>query len=101
MKPLGRTANLVSELISNVLICGAAAVIFWRLWIGLADKMSYGETTYILSIPAWIGYALASLGAGLFVLVTLYAVWRSVSELAGGGQSPGAETTDGAAGPGR
>lgn len=91
LKPLGRMANLISELVSNLLISGAAAIVFWRLWIGLADKKAYGETTYILSIPAWLGYAAAAIGAAFFVAVSIYTVWRSIRELT----AAGGDTEDG------
>ena len=81
LAPLGRKPNLVADLVSNLLITAAAGVLFWRLWIGLVDKRSYGETTYILGIPAWCGYAAAAVGAALFVLVSAYTAWRSLREL--------------------
>lgn len=83
LAPLGRRVNLAADLISNVLITAAAAVIAWRLWIALLDKKSYGETTYILGIPLWYGYAAAFIGAALFVVVGAYTVWRSQRELRG------------------
>ncbi len=81
MTPLGRRPNLLADLVGNLLLTGAAGVVFWRLWLGLADKQRFGETSFILGIPLWIGYALAALGAGLFVLVSAYTVLRSLREL--------------------
>ena len=92
---LGRRARVISELVSNLLISAAAAILFWRLWIGLVDKRSYGETTYILGIPAWYGYAAAAVGAALFVVVSLYSFWRSCRELR---DPAGADGDDGSAG---
>ncbi len=84
LRPLGPRINRGAELISNLLITGAAGVIAWRLWLGLVDKGSTSETSYILGIPAWFGYAAACLGAMLFVLASAYTVWRSFHELRGG-----------------
>ena len=81
MAPLGRRANLTADLIGNGLLTAAAGVIFWRLWLGLLDRQTFGETSFILGIPIWIGYLLAALGAALFVVVSGYTVLRSLREL--------------------
>lgn len=81
MAPLGRRANLVADLIGNGLLTAAAGVIFWRLWLGLLDRQTFGETSFILGIPIWIGYVFAAVGAALFVIVSGYTVLRSLREL--------------------
>jgi TRAP-type C4-dicarboxylate transport system permease small subunit len=81
---LGPRANALADLISNLLLTAAAGVIAWRLWLGLLDKQRYGETSFILGIPLWIGYAAAALGAALFVLVSAYTAARSLRELRDG-----------------
>ena len=62
----------------------AAAVIVWRLWLGMLDKRLYGETTYILALPLWWGYAASVIGAAVFALVCAWTVWRSLREASGG-----------------
>lgn len=81
LAPLGPRANRTAELVGNLLLTAAAAVILWRLWLGMADKQRYGETSFILSIPLWMGYAAAAVGAALFVVVSAWTVWRSLREL--------------------
>lgn len=81
LKPFGVRTNVLAELVGNLLTTGAAAVIAWRMWLGLLDKQTYGETTYILGIPSWIGYAVAMAGAALFVAVALYTAWMSAAEM--------------------
>lgn len=71
-------------LIGNILLTLAAALITWRMAAGLGEKMRYGETTFILGMPVWYGYALGMIGAVLFIIVCLYTVWRSVNELMAG-----------------
>jgi TRAP-type C4-dicarboxylate transport system permease small subunit len=93
MAPLGARPNRIADLIANLLLTGVAALIFWRLLAGLADKQRFGETTFILGIPLWIGYAAASIGAALFVLVSAWTVWRSVRELRAGVSVGGSEAT--------
>lgn len=86
LRPFGARTNAVAELVGNLLTAGAAAVIAWRMWLGLLDKHTYGETTYILGIPAWIGYAVAMAGAALFVAVALYTAWTSLADARTGKQ---------------
>ena len=85
-------ANRIVDLIANGLLTGAAAVILWRLWLAMLDKRQYGETSYILGIPLWIGYAAAVLGAVLFVVVCAYTVFRSGRELRRGARHHGGES---------
>lgn len=89
MSPLGDRPNRFADLIGNLLLTGAAALIFWRLLAGLSDKRQYNETTFILGIPLWIGYAAAAVGAALFVLVSAYTILRSIREFRGSGRVPG------------
>ncbi|SIS58510.1 TRAP transporter small permease [Phaeovulum vinaykumarii] len=41
----------------------ALAMIAWRLGAGMLAQMDSGETTFLLRIPVWWGYALALAGA--------------------------------------
>ncbi|WP_456390891.1 TRAP transporter small permease [Profundibacter sp.] len=78
------------------LIALASGVLVWRFWLGLGEKIPYGsdifrsalsmgykpffvETTYELSVPIWIPYALAFIGAALFFVVSLFTMWRSLN----------------------
>ncbi len=70
--------------LGNVLLTVAALLIAWRMAAGLGEKIRYGETTFILGMPVWYGYALGMIGAALFVIVCLYTVWRSLNELLAG-----------------
>ena len=47
-------------------------------------KPFFAETTYELEIPVWIPYGLALIGAGLFVIVSIYTVWRSLNWVSAG-----------------
>lgn len=85
LAPLGRRPNAAVDAAANLLMAAAAAVIAWRLWLGMLDKHSYGETTFILQIPLWLGYAASMIGAVTFVLVSAWTVWRSLREATGAG----------------
>lgn len=85
------------EILGNVAIAAIAIVITWRLWMGMGervtwfsqetrDALGFGykpfsiETTFILGMPTWYGYALGVVGAALFAIVSVYTVWRDINE---------------------
>jgi len=72
--------------IGNILMTVIAVLIFWRLLLGMADKQTYNETTFILQFPVWWSYLAASFGSALFALVCAYTVWRSANEATGLGE---------------
>ena len=80
----GRRFNAAIDFLSDVLMAIAAMVIGWRLMQGMLDKKGYSETTFILQFPVWIAYAAAMIGATVFIVVSLYCVWRSGRALATG-----------------
>ena len=53
------------RLISDVLMLAVWLLLSWRLWAGLVDKYNNQETTFILQLPLWWGFALCMLGAVL------------------------------------
>ncbi|NSX54775.1 TRAP transporter small permease [Parasulfitobacter algicola] len=82
--------------LGDLLIAVAAVVILRQFWFGFGEKVPFGsdavrnalgmgykpffpETTYELEIPIWMLYGAALLGAVLFVIVSLYTVWRSLN----------------------
>ncbi len=67
--------------IGDMTIALIAFVIAWRLGLGLQDKYAYSETTFILRLPVWYGYAAGTAGAALFAVVSIYTVWRSLNGL--------------------
>lgn len=87
----GPRVNAGIDTLANLLMTLAAALIAWRLWLGLVDKRAYGETTFILQFPLWWGYAAALAGAVLFVIVCAFTIWRSLAEAAGGRVPPAKE----------
>ena len=77
---LGDRLDAWLEVIANLLMTAAAAFIAVRLYYGLLDKLSYGETSFILQLPLWWAYSACLPAATLFALVSAYTVWRSVNE---------------------
>jgi len=82
----GRRVNAAIDVVANLLMTGAAGIITWRLFLGMLDKRSYGETSFILQFPIWWGYAASLLGATVFTLVCAYSVLRSLRELRPAGE---------------
>jgi TRAP-type C4-dicarboxylate transport system permease small subunit len=74
----------VLGVIGNVAMCVVAVIVTWQLWLGFLDKLAYGETSMILRMPVWWGYAAGSVAAFVFVLTCAYTVWRSVNEAISG-----------------
>ena len=54
------------DLVHDVLFAGVAALLAWRLAIGLIQKFESGESTMLIRIPFWWSYSCAV--AGLIVL---------------------------------
>ena len=80
------------SLVGNGLLSIVAGLILWRLILGTIDKQGYHETTFILQFPLWWAYAGCVVGSALFVVVSLYSVWRSFNEMAGFGERLTTET---------
>ncbi|MCG6858001.1 MAG: TRAP transporter small permease [Salaquimonas sp.] len=76
--------NRLIDVVANFLMLAAAILIAWRHWLGTLDKISYGETTFILQFPLWWGYAAAMFGAVVFVLVAAFCLLRSLTEMSTG-----------------
>ena len=70
----------VLAMLGNIALSLVAGLVAWRLWFGMLDKFSYGETTMILGMELGYSYAAAVPGAVFFAVVCLYTVWRSLNE---------------------
>ncbi len=85
-------------LLGDLAISLIALVIVWRMWMGMGERATWfsqpvrdflgfgykpfsAETTFILGMPLWIGYAAAMLGAALFAVIAVFTVWRSLNDL--------------------
>jgi len=78
---LGARFNHKLSTLWNAIMTIVSGAIFWRLFVGMIAKSSYGETTMILQIPISWGY-----GAGLSVLwvlvvVSAYTTWHSLNQV--------------------
>ncbi|HPK31183.1 TRAP transporter small permease [Ottowia sp.] len=86
---LQRLLNALSQL----LMFGVWVLLTWRMAYGLQDYYENGETSFILHMPVWWGYALCMVAALLGCLVYLWALLESLGaakppeeiEFSGGG----------------
>jgi len=78
-----KPVNLLLDLAFNLGMLVVAAVGTWRLYLGMQDKLSFGETTLIAQIPVWQGYAASLLGAVGFIIVAVFCVLRSGRRIVG------------------
>jgi TRAP-type C4-dicarboxylate transport system permease small subunit len=70
-------ASALAEFIWDLAMLVAAVFIAWRLWAGLVDKQSNGESTFILRVPLWILYSAGLVGALVLVATAAYCALRS------------------------
>jgi TRAP-type mannitol/chloroaromatic compound transport system permease small subunit len=75
-------ATAWTALLGNVLMTLVTGLLFWRLVVGMFEKVANGETTFILQMPVWWMYLGCSVGLAAAVVVSAYTVWRSVNAIA-------------------
>ncbi len=77
---LPESVNRVLVMVWEVLFAIVLVVIAWRLYAGMAGKMRYGETTFMLQFPVWWAYG-ASFGAScVAALVGVYVAMVRIAE---------------------
>jgi TRAP-type C4-dicarboxylate transport system permease small subunit len=59
-------------------------IIAMQLWEGTQDKFNRGQTTFLLQVPIWWGYAASLVGAALAAVVSIYLALARIAELATG-----------------
>ncbi len=71
------------DVLFNAAMTFVAAVGTYRLYLGMQDKLSFGETTLIAQIPVWQGYAAGLVGAIGFVVVAAFCTLRALRRMSG------------------
>lgn len=75
--------NRLLELVFNLAMLAVASIGTWRMYLGMQDKMRFGEFTLTAQIPVWQGFALGLVGASGFILIAAFCVIRSLRRLVG------------------
>lgn len=80
---LPNAVNKGLDLVFNLAMLGVAVVGTWRLYLGMLDKIAFGEVTLIAQIPVWQGYAAGLAGGIGFVIIAAFCVLRALRRAAG------------------
>jgi len=88
----------VLAVLEDAVVAAAAALILWRLYLGFGEKFPFlpdawrdalamgfkpffPETTYEWQIPIWVPFGMAVVLCALFLVTSLYTVWRSLNRV--------------------
>lgn len=77
----GPKAMNATQLIGDIIIAFLFALLTWRHGVGLMDKFENGETTPLLLLPIWWGYAVAMVLMLANVLVCLFVVLSDIRDI--------------------
>ena len=77
----GPRVNAAIDFIGDMLLFGLAVLLAWRQFYGLLDKITYGETSFLLRFPLWWAYAASMTGLLAWVVVGLWCFLNSASIL--------------------
>ncbi|WP_068109372.1 TRAP transporter small permease [Tropicimonas marinistellae] len=87
-----RLLNRVLVTFWEVVLSAVILLITWRLFVGMEDKMNYGETTFLLQFPVWWAYGASFAAAVVASIVAIYcAVARVVEFFTGRSYMPYSE----------
>ncbi|MGC6412798.1 MAG: TRAP transporter small permease [Candidatus Puniceispirillaceae bacterium] len=71
----------IVALASQLAFLATAFLISRQLYLGLLDKLNWGETSFILQLPVWWGYAASLPATGLWVITALITVLQTALAL--------------------
>ncbi len=83
---LSTRKNRVIRSFWEVVLSAIILLITWRLYVGMMDKMAYGETTFLLQFPVWWSYAASLVAAVIASVVAIYCAAARVLNLLTGRQ---------------
>ena len=69
---LGPRANHAIAAFWSVVMALVILLITWRLFVGMQDKIRYGETTFLIQFPIWWAYAASFCAAIATSIVSVY-----------------------------
>jgi TRAP-type C4-dicarboxylate transport system permease small subunit len=81
---LNRFLVVFWEIVMSIII----VLITWRLFVGMQDKMRYGDTTFLLQFPIWWAYAASLAAASIAALVAVYRAIMHLNEFITGRDYP-------------
>ncbi|MGX9350066.1 TRAP transporter small permease [Shimia sp. W99] len=81
---MSRRVNKVLITFWDVILSAVIILITARLYEGMMNKMSYGETSFLLQFPVWWAYALSFSAAVVASITAIYCAIARVLELVTG-----------------
>ncbi|MGP6089642.1 TRAP transporter small permease [Antarctobacter jejuensis] len=69
------------SLLAAMIATGFAALLIWRMWLGLVDYRTYTEFTGILEIPIWYAFVPALISLVLLLLAALITLVEALDAL--------------------
>ena len=74
--------------LSHGMMSVIAFIITRQLYLGMMDKYQWGETTFILQLPAWWGYAAALPASALWLIASITAMMAVITRQASAREEP-------------
>ena len=74
--------------LSHGMMSVIALIITRQLYLGMMDKYQWGETTFILQLPAWWGYAAALPASALWLIASITAMMAVITRQASAREEP-------------
>jgi len=74
-------ADRVLTTVIDIVFAVVLVIIALQLWEGTQDKFNRGQTTFLLQVPIWWGYAASLIGAALAAVVSIYLALARIAEL--------------------
>lgn len=74
-------ADRVLTMVIDIVFAVVLVIIALQLWEGTQDKFNRGQTTFLLQVPIWWGYAASLFGAVLAAVVSVYLALARIAEL--------------------
>ncbi|WP_137157721.1 TRAP transporter small permease [Rhizobium sp. FKL33] len=81
VQPMGRGAMKWTQLVGDLVITALFGLVAWRHAIGMFDKIRNGETTPLLLLPIWWGFAIGLVFLVIATLVSLYTVFVDIEDI--------------------
>lgn len=75
------------DMIASLTVAVAAAVIAWRMGIGMVELQAARDETMVLRLPTWIGFIVVVPSFALLAVAGLIAAWRDSAAIRRPGES--------------
>lgn len=76
---LGPRALAGLALLSSLVAAGFAALLLWRMSVGMLNYRADGETTHILGFPVWLAFPPMLLSLALLLAAGAATAWKAVA----------------------